>query len=169
MVSTQRGLQRGHFHNCRGSVFPVQREFLELNIQIFYLKVTFNLSKMLNWEIFPEKLWNLSNPPPYESCYCPKMRIPFPSFTGSTVVSKSSISCCFPWNQTRMFAYSLLSSNPLRTIQQWAHLSIIIEIISFKYLFVLLPNLKWFITQIETILKSSWSTETKYKFTWCMV
>ena len=61
-----------------------------------HLHIFTHLWNILNCDIFPEKLWNLSNPPPKVSCSWPRMRRPSPSRTGSRIVVNSFVNLSVP-------------------------------------------------------------------------
>ena len=83
---------------------------------------SFYLPKILNWAMFPIKLCFLSKPSPKESCSWARIRIPWPSFSGSRIVVNSSTATSLPSDQVCILANSVLGSRPERTRQTGYHL-----------------------------------------------
>ena len=81
-----------------------------------------HLSKILNWAMFPIKLCFLSKPSPKESCSWARIRIPWPSFSGSNIVVNSETLTREPENQICILANSVFGSRPDRTTQTGNHL-----------------------------------------------
>ena len=81
-----------------------------------------HLSKILNWAMFPTKLCFLSKPSPKESCSWARIRIPWPSFSGSNIVVNSETLTREPENQICILANSVFGSRPDRTTQTGNHL-----------------------------------------------